>query len=282
MGVLHPWTRDLASHPPVPDLVPGGALSPEGVQGLSPRSAAWLVPVRARSRLCRGTCTAALTPAGLDDPVPPQGWHTAWVTHGTPAGTGTEVLPSFAPSISRSARTTTRLDTRADGHGTGRFTTRSGAGGQRLTLPAAAFLHRFLPPVLPKKCPTVRSSGFLSPSRRTGLPQLRTLVAACPSTVPGPASAPPRAPHTPPPTPAEARRGRPCGGLLVFLVRLSPSPRAPPSAQRGSPCSRADLPEVRARAKAWWTLSAPPHRTALACARTPRRCLAAITAPQGR
>ena len=92
VGVLHTWTTDLASHPHVHDLVPGGALSPEGVQWLSPRCDAWLVPVRALSTLFRGTCKAALTTAGLSTLVPPQVWHKAWVTHGKPAGTGTEVL----------------------------------------------------------------------------------------------------------------------------------------------------------------------------------------------
>ena len=73
VGVLHTWTRDLASHPQVHDLVPGGALSPKGGQWLSPRCEAWLVPVRALAALCRGTCKAALTPAGLATLVPPPG-----------------------------------------------------------------------------------------------------------------------------------------------------------------------------------------------------------------
>ena len=227
-GVLHPWTRDLASHPPVHALVPGGALSPAGMQGRAPRGEAWLAPVRALATLCRGTCKAARPPAGLSTLVPPQVWHQAWVTHGTPAGTGTAVLPSCAPSLSRMARTTTRRETREDGHVTCRVTPRSGARWQRLTLPAEAFLHRFLQPGLPQGYPTVRSSGFLSPRRRTVLPQLRTLVAAGPNTAPAPASGPPRASDTPPPTPAAARGCRPCGGRRVFLRRLSPHPRKPP------------------------------------------------------
>jgi hypothetical protein len=63
VGVLHPWTRDLASPPPVHALVPGGALSPEGSPWRSPRSDVWLVPVRALSKLFRGPFTAALTTA---------------------------------------------------------------------------------------------------------------------------------------------------------------------------------------------------------------------------
>ena len=235
VGVLHTWPRDLASPPPVPSLVPGGALSPEGVPWLSPRSAAWLVPVRARSRLCRGTCKAALTRAGLGDPVPPQVWHKAWVTHGKPAGTGTEVLTDFAPSISRIALTTNRLEALEDGQVTCRFTKRRGAGWKRLTLPAEAFIHRFLPPVLPRGVINVRSSGVLSPSRRTGLPQIRALLAACPSTALAAESAPPRDGHPTGPAPPQEQPCRRCGGPLVFLVRLSPHAREPPESARAVP-----------------------------------------------
>lgn len=157
LGVLYPWPRDLASHPPVPSLVPGGALSPAGSQGCSPRCAAWLVPVRALSRLFRGQCTAALTPADLSASVPSQGWHKAWVTHCPPAGTGTAVLASCAPSMDRIALTNRRLATLADGHVTFRVKQRSGAGWQRLPLPAETCIHRFLPHVLPRRCSHVRS-----------------------------------------------------------------------------------------------------------------------------
>jgi hypothetical protein len=101
----------LAYHPHVHYLVPGGALSPEGMQWLSPHSSAWLLPVRALSRLFRGKCKAALPPTGLDALVPPQVWHTAWVTHCQPAGPGTEGLAYFAPYIYRIALTNNRLET---------------------------------------------------------------------------------------------------------------------------------------------------------------------------
>jgi hypothetical protein len=236
VGVLHTWPRDLASHPHVHDLVPGGALSLEGSQWLSPRCDAWLVPVRARSKLCRGTCTAAWATTGRCDPVPPQVWHKHGVTHCPPAGTGTEVLTSCAPSLSRMALTTHRLETLADGPGTFRCKQRASAGGKRLTLPVDAFLHRFLPPGLPTGFPPVRSYGLLSPSRRTGLPHIRPRVAACLSTASAPAHAPRPPPGQPPPT-AE-RRCRPCGGGLVVLGRLAPHPREPPEAQAGVRRSR--------------------------------------------
>ena len=135
VGVLHPWTRDLASPPHGHALVPGGALSPEGSQGRAPRSEAWRVPVRALSTRCRGQCKAARTSAGRCDPVPPQGWTQAWGTHGTPAGPGTAVLTSFAPSISRRALTTHRLETLADGSVTVRCTKRRAPGGHAARCP---------------------------------------------------------------------------------------------------------------------------------------------------
>jgi hypothetical protein len=228
VGGLHTGTRAMADHPPVHSLVPGGALAPKGAQWRSPRSAAWLVPVRALSRLFRGTCKAALTTAGLRALVPPQVWQQAWVTHCQPAGTGTEGLPSFAPYISRIALTTNRLATLEDGPVTFRVKQRNGAGWKRLTLPAEAGLHRFLQPVLPRGCITVRSYGFLRPSRRKGLPQIRTLLAPGASHAPAPESSPPRAPQKTSPAPAEAWCCPQCGGPLVFLGRLSPPPQEPP------------------------------------------------------
>jgi hypothetical protein len=228
VGVLHTWTRDLAYHPHVHYLVPGGALSPEGSQWLSPRSDAWLVPVRALSKLFRGKCKAALATTGLCDPVPPQVWHKNWVTHCKPAGTGTEVLTYFAPYIYRIALTNNRLETLEDGHVTFRVKKRASAGWKRLTLPVDAFIHRFLQHVLPKGFPKVRSYGLLSPSRRKVLPQIRTLLATCPSNNPAMESPPPPDRPQTRPAPAQERRCRVCGGPLLFLVRLAPHTREPP------------------------------------------------------
>jgi hypothetical protein len=160
--------------------------------------------------------------------VPPQVWHKDWVTHGKPAGTGTEVLTSFAPSLYRIALTNNRLETLEDGHVTFRFQKRNGGGWKRLTLPAEAFIHRFLQHVLPTGFPTVRSYGFLSPSRRKVLPQIRTLLAACPPHALAAESPPHQARQATPPTPLEARHCRQCGGYLIFLGRVSPTKRAPP------------------------------------------------------
>jgi hypothetical protein len=186
------------------------------------------MPVRALSRLFRGQGTAALTAAGLCARVPPQVWHKAWGTHCQAAGSGTEGLTSWAPDISRIALTNDRLAPLEEGLGTFRDTKRPGTGWKRLTLPAAAFLHRFLPPGLPTGVPKGRPDGRVSPSRRPRLPQLRTRLAADLLSAPAPAGALPRAPAPPAPTPAADQGCRPCGGRLLFLGRRAPHPREPP------------------------------------------------------
>jgi hypothetical protein len=228
VGVLHTWPRALADHPHVHSLVPGGALSPAGSQWCTPRCEAWLVPVRARSRLFRGKFQAALTTAGLCECLHSQGWHQDWVTHCQPAGTGTAVLAYFAPYIYRIARTNNRLEKLEDGHVTFRFKRRRGAGWKRLTLPAEPCIPRFLQHVLPWRFSQVRAYGLLRPSRRQGLPQLRRLLAAGLSHALVTQSPPPQERPPPRPGPGQERRCRTCGGLLVFLGRRSPHPREPP------------------------------------------------------
>jgi hypothetical protein len=97
LGVLHTWTRAMAYHPHVHDLVPGGALSPDGSTWLAPHSADWLVPVRALSNIFRGKFKEELTTAELIDHGPAYVWQQAWVTHCKPAGTGKEVITLLCP-----------------------------------------------------------------------------------------------------------------------------------------------------------------------------------------
>jgi hypothetical protein len=105
-----------------------------------------------------------------------------------PTGTGAEVFSYFAPSIHQIAITNDRLEALDNRAVTFRFKARGSNEWTTRTLPAEAFLRRFLQHVLPKKFSKVRSYGDLSPSRRTSLTQFRMLLATCPSNAPVPAS----------------------------------------------------------------------------------------------
>jgi hypothetical protein len=201
VGGLHPWTREMAYPPPRHALVPGGALSPDRPPGLTPRSPAWLVPVHALSQRFRGKVQAALTTTGLLAHVPPQVWKKGGMTHGPAAGTGPEVLASFAPSLSRVALTTHRLAPCAEGPVTFRVTERTRHAWTPRTLPVAACLRRFLQHGLPQGVTPLRSYGLLSPSRRPALAQRRTLLAASPHHDQATQGSHSRDRRAPPPTP---------------------------------------------------------------------------------
>jgi hypothetical protein len=229
VGVLHTWTRDMASHPHVHSRVPGGAWSPPGSPWLSPRYHAWLVPVRARSKRFRGKFREALTTAGRLAQGPSHVWQKAWVTHGKPAGTGPEVITDLAPYIRRMAITTNRIETLEDGQVTFRFKASGSHVWTHRTLPAEEFIRRFRQHVLPKGFMKVRDYGFLSPHGRQSLDQMRTLLAARPSDDHAGESGPYQARQAPQPTPEKPLPCRTCGGPLVLLLRLSPNTRGPPS-----------------------------------------------------
>jgi hypothetical protein len=228
VGVLHTWTRDVAYHPHIHYLVPGGALAPDGSRWLSPHYEDWLVPVRALSKLFRGKFKAALTTAGLHEHVPPQVWHKAWVTHCKPAGTGTEVLTYLAPYIHRTAITNKRLEKLEEGHVTFRVKENGSGKWQHRTLPAEEFIRRFLQHVLPKGFRKVRYYGVLRPNRRTTVADIRRLLATSPCTVTRQHDGANRPPPSPPPTLDKTRHCRRCAGQLIFVWHLSATKRAPP------------------------------------------------------
>ena len=228
VGVLHTWTRDMAYHPHIHYLVPGGALSPDGSQWLAPRYDDWLLPVRALSSIFRGKFKEALTKAGLLDHVPSHVWHKEWVTHCKPAGTGTEVITYLAPYIRRIAITNNRIEKLENGQVTFRFKESGSQAWKHRTLPAEEFIRRFLQHVLPKGFIKVRYYGFLSPHCRQSLDQIRTLLEASPSNDPSAESGHIRERGETRPAPAEALHCRKCGGQLLLLLRLSPNTRGPP------------------------------------------------------
>ncbi len=228
VGVLHPWTREMAYHPHVHSLVPAGALSPDGSQWLSPRYEDWRVPVRALSHIFRGKCKEKIAPANLLDHAPAHVWPQAWGTHGEAVGTGKEVITSLAPSIRRIALTNNRIEKLADGYVTFRCKASGSNEWQHRTLPAQAFIRRFLQHVLPQGFIKVRYYGFLSPTWRNVLTHLRHLLATSACHLLAPHDEKNQPPHHPPPATLPARPCPTCRGQLVLIHHRSRPKRAPP------------------------------------------------------
>jgi len=178
VGVLHTWTRNLAYHPHIHYLVPGGGWSADR-QCWQPARNNFFLPVRALSRLFRARFQQHLRQTSLFAQIPTKVWHREWVVHCKPVGNGQTALKYLAPYVYRVALSNRRLIKLVDTGNmeTSRITFQyraSDTGQLKLcTLSAEKFIQRFLQHVLPRGFVKVRYFGFLGASVRPRLLSLR-------------------------------------------------------------------------------------------------------------
>lgn len=172
VGVLHTWGRNLAYHPHIHYLVPGGGLSTDG-QSWLPARHNFLLPVRALSRVFRGKLHQALRGTHCYALIPAKVWQQDWVVHCEEVGSGLNALKYLAPYIFRVALSNNRLLKLENDRVTFRYRATETGTEKRCTLTAEEFIHRFLQHVLPKGFVKVRYYGFFSATRRARLASLR-------------------------------------------------------------------------------------------------------------
>jgi hypothetical protein len=190
VGVLHTWTRNLAFHPHVHYLVPGGGVHADGRTWLKAHHN-FFVPVKALSRLFRATFQRLLQKTSLFAQIPPKVWQQDWVIHCKPVGNGQTALRYLAPYIYRVALSNHRLvrmeDTGSMESSQITFQYRTSDTGQlkQCTLSAEKFMQRFLQHVLPRGFVKVRYYGFFGAALRSRLVALQQhlgkLIASTPS-----------------------------------------------------------------------------------------------------
>ena len=179
-GVLHTWGRDLAYHPHVHYVVPGGAVSEDGERWLA-SAPNFFIPVKAASAIYRAKFHEELRKAGLLAEIDPKVWSEAWVVHSQAVGDGERSLKYLAPYVFRVAITDRRIVAMEDGpDGQGRVTFSYRKSGshrwRRMTVSAEEFLRRFLQHVLPCGFQKVRHYGFASAVRRKDYPSIHWMV----------------------------------------------------------------------------------------------------------
>jgi hypothetical protein len=182
VGVLHTWGRNLAYHPHVHYLVPGGGLSIDGQRWLAARNN-FLLPVRALSRVFRGKLQQALRHTDCYARIPAQVWQQEWVVHCEPVGSGLNALKYLAPYIFRVAISNQRILKLENDRITFRYRATETGAEKRCSLGAEEFIHRFLQHVLPKGFVKVRYYGFLAATQRTRLLSLRQQLGTSPAPI---------------------------------------------------------------------------------------------------
>lgn len=174
VGVLHTWTRNLAYHPHIHYLAPGGGLVSGGTTWLPARHNFFL-PVRALSKLFRTAFRRRLQKTALFASVAPKVWMKDWVVHCKPVGNGQAALKYLAPYIYRVAISNRRLisiehrGNMATSQVTFQYRTSDTGQIKFCTLSVEKFIQRFLQHVLPHGFVKVRYYGFFGATVRSKL-----------------------------------------------------------------------------------------------------------------
>jgi len=225
LGVLQTWTRDLRFQPHVHYLVPAVGLSADGTIR-RPRNATFLVPAKALAILFRAKFRAALRQTVLYREVSSATWSQAWVVDCRQVGSGRAALKYLAPYVFRVALSNNRILSVQDDRVTFRYRDGDTKQLRTCTLPALAFISRFLQHVLPKGFVKVRYYGLFRLGNRVLLQQVRILVS--PIEPAEPTTLVVQTPVELPATPAMLRCPS-CGQLMQVIQMIPRQSRAPPA-----------------------------------------------------
>jgi hypothetical protein len=221
--VLQTWTRDMRFHPHVHYLVPAIARASDGTLRRPPNPA-FLVAVKPLAVLFRAKLRAALQQTDLYQSIPRETWQQAWVVDCRPVGSGAAALKYLAPYIFRVALANNRIVGVQDDRVTFRYRDGTTKQMRTTTLPAFAFIRRFLQHVLPKGFVKVRYYGLFRLGNRRLLAQVRAQLVPPESTGLAAAASAPALPA--PPAVMHCPR---CGKPMQLVQSIPRQSRAPPT-----------------------------------------------------
>ncbi len=220
VGVLHTWGRNLAYHPHIHYLVPGGGWKDTEKRWVPARQD-FLLPVRALSRVFRGKLQQALRGTNCYALIPAKVWQQEWVVHCEGVGSGLNALKYLAPYIFRVALSNNRLLKLESDRVTFRYRDTETGAEKRCSLGAEEFIHRFLQHVLPKGFVKVRYYGFFAPTLRARLTALRQSLTPTAELTTRSADQPAHSPGSPALQPHTILCPH-CGQPMLFLHSLAP------------------------------------------------------------
>jgi hypothetical protein len=182
-GVLHTWSRQLAYHPHVHYLVPGGGLRADHKKWrrcrITKEHQPYLLPVQVLSQRFRNRFAATFREEAphLYHQLPTSVWRKSWVVHSQPAGSGEAAVSYLSAYVQRTALSNQRLLADQEGRITLGYTESATKKRKTLQLEADTFIARVLAHVLPPRFHKIRSFGWLHPRAKTRLRKVQTLLA---------------------------------------------------------------------------------------------------------
>jgi hypothetical protein len=212
-GVLHTWGRQLQYHPHIHYVVPGGALGSEDGCWHAAKPGFFL-PVRALSKVFRGKFKTAMKTAGLLDRIPAEVWTVAWNVNCQAVPNAEASISYLAPYVFKVAIADHRIVKVEQDQVTFRYRKVGSHRPRTMTLDALEFIRRFLQHVLPTGFMKVRYYGFLSPTAKMPLEEVKARVELAYGFAVTPPERPPAQPET--------FLCTCCGGALRFHRSLRP------------------------------------------------------------
>jgi Putative transposase/Transposase zinc-binding domain len=255
-AVLHTWTRQMIYHPHLHIIMPGVALSEDGLRLMRAKGDKFLFPVKAlgaawRNRLhtlisahdaegarqqaegnrqeAEGKDSAAeketepkLTAMSQ---IPASVWQKPWIVHSQSAGNGTNAVRYLARYVTKSAVSNQRLQG-YDESGKLKLNCQDSDSGEWSTvrLTPDEFLRRWCQHILPNGLMRVRHYGWLSAAAKARLERVRFILQVAAPVKPAPIEPPkPKCPCCGQDMERKGRLNR-----VELMVAMEQAARAPP------------------------------------------------------
>lgn len=196
-AVLHTWTRQMQLHPHLHVIMPGVALSKDGLRLRRARGRAYLFPVKALGAAFRNRLGQLIKARDAAErtkhhaQVESRAWRMPWVVDARGVGKGQSALRYLARYVHKSALSQQRLlgyDPR--GHIRLNCQHSGSAKWHVVTLSPHEFLRRWCLHVLPKGLVRVRHFGFLSAAAKRKFQRLHQILGSTPALKPPPLEPP--------------------------------------------------------------------------------------------
>jgi len=174
-GVLHTWGRQLAYHPHIHYVVPGGALSKKDGRW-HPSRIDFYLPVKAMSKIFKAKFRDEMKKSHLHYDIPEEVWIQEWVVNCQAIGAGGHSIKYLARYVFKVAISNSRIIKVEDHKVFFNYKKPQSNRWRTMVLDVMEFMRRFLQHVLPSGFMKVRHYGFLSPGASVSLEKIEALI----------------------------------------------------------------------------------------------------------
>ena len=175
LAVLHTWGSMLQYHPHIHLVIPGGAVSKDGVQWHSSREDLF-VHTKPFAIIFRAKFRDEMKKADLFPEIDPAIWNQEWVVHSQSAGRGQNALRYLSRYVFRVAISDNRIKSIENNAVKFLYKDRQRNTWKTMTLEAMEFIRRFLQHVLPRGFMKIRHYGFLNPNSAFSIDRLHEII----------------------------------------------------------------------------------------------------------